>query len=114
MPAITLFLAEIPSGYFADRLGRKKSILLGAVLELASVVVLYTATNYGLLLVAHILIGLGTAFISGADSALLYDTLLELEREKEYTRIDGKAKFFGEMAVILSASAGPPPNTRHV
>jgi len=104
--AITVFIFEIPSGYIADRIGRKNSILISMAFQLAGVIILYSASSYPLLAVAYLLNGLSWAFVSGADSALLYDTLLFLRKEKEYKKIEGKAKFFGEIAIVASAVIG--------
>jgi len=104
--AITLFLFEIPSGYIADKFGRKNSLILSSLFQVISVLVLFTAQTYYMLILSHILLGLSVSFMSGADSAFLYDTLLVLKKEKAYKRIEGKARFFGEIAVILSAILG--------
>jgi len=104
--AITTFIFEIPSGYVADRIGRKNSLIISTVLQLASVIFLFTSQDYLMFAVAHVFSGFANAFVSGADSALIYDSLLFLKREKEYKRIEGKARVFGELAVILSAILG--------
>jgi MFS family permease len=59
-----------------------------------------------MLILAHICLGLAMAFVSGADSALIYDTLLFLKREKDYKKVQGRAMFFGEIAIIFSAIIG--------
>ena len=104
--ALTIFIFEIPTGYIADKIGRKNSLIISTVLQLAGVLFLFISRSYLLLVIAHIFNGLAWAFVSGADSALLYDSLLFLKRETEYKRIEGKARFFGEMAIILSAILG--------
>jgi MFS family permease len=104
--AITVFVFEIPSGYVADKIGRKNALVLSTLFQLIGLLFLYSSQNYVMLIIAHIFNGLAWAFISGADSAFIYDTLLFLKRETEYKRIEGKAKFFGEIAIILSAILG--------
>lgn len=104
--AITVFIFEIPSGYIADRIGRKNSLIISSIIQLAGVIILFSSPNYFMLILSHICVGLSWAFVSGADSALIYDTLLFLKREKDYKKVEGKAKFFGEIAIILSAIVG--------
>ncbi|MFH1211370.1 MAG: MFS transporter [Candidatus Woesearchaeota archaeon] len=104
--AITIFIFEIPSGYIADKIGRKNSLIISAILQLVGVIILFSSKNYLMLIFAHIFNGLAMAFVSGADSAFIYDSLLFLKRESEYKRIEGKAKFFGEIAIIISAVLG--------
>ncbi len=101
--AITLIIFEIPSGYVADRLGRKNSLIISVIFQIVSMIILFSATNFYMLILSHIASGIGIAFLSGADSAFLYDTLLVLKREQDYKKIEGKAKFFAEIAVIISA-----------
>lgn len=104
--AVTLFIFEIPSGYIADKFGRRNSLILGALFQIASVIILYTAESFYPLILAHVLLGISISFVSGADSALIYDTLLTMKRESLYKKIEGKAKFFGEIAVIIAAILG--------
>jgi len=104
--AITVFIFEIPSGYIADKIGRKNSLIMGVIFQLIGVIILYNSQNYLMLIIAHIFNGLSWAFVSGADSALIYDSLILLKRESEYKRIGGKANFFGEIAIIISAILG--------
>ena len=96
------FIFEIPSGYIADRIGRKNSIILSGVFGILSKIVLYYSVSFYGLAFAHVLLGLCLAFLSGADSAFLYDSLLELNREKEYAKIEGRSRFFGEISLIIS------------
>lgn len=96
---ITAFL-EVPTGAIADRWGRKASIALGASLyALAMFLILAEALSPAFLL-GYALWNSSTAFVSGADSALLYDSL----------RADGRAaeaaKQSGRYAAINQASQG--------
>ncbi|MBU1201267.1 MAG: MFS transporter [Nanoarchaeota archaeon] len=104
--AITLFIFEIPSGYIADKFGRKNSLIVSVILQVVSLIILYSATSFFMLIVAHIVLGLAISFLSGADSAFLYDTLLVLKQEHNYKKIEGRASFYGEIAVITSALLG--------
>ena len=40
-------------------------------------------------LLAEILLGVGNSFISGSDSAILYDSLLQSKQTNQYTKIEG-------------------------
>lgn len=104
--AITAFIFEIPSGYIADKIGRKNSLIIGTIIQLSGVFILFGSKNYLMLVIAHMFNGLAWAFVSGADSAFIYESLIFLKRESEYKRIEGKARFFGEMAIIISAILG--------
>ena len=87
--AVVLILCDVPSGYLADRWGRKKTLMLGAFALALSYVSLLLATGFWTALLSQAMIGVGIAFVSGANSALLYDTLLSQGREHEYRRREG-------------------------
>lgn len=85
-----VILFEVPSGYFADRLGRRRSLLFGSVfvsLGFAAYAFSYTFYEF---LAAEFFIAVGAGFISGSDSALLYDSLIQLNRQEEYQKIAGR------------------------
>ncbi|MEA3430156.1 MAG: MFS transporter, partial [Nanoarchaeota archaeon] len=104
--SVVRLIFEIPSGYVADRIGRKNSMLIGAIFQLIGMGVLFYASSFSIIFIAHIVLGLGFAFLSGADSAFLYDTLLVLKREKDYKKVEGKARFFGGVSGVIAGVAG--------
>ena len=85
-----IFLGEIPSGYFADRLGRKTSLCVGALLWLGAWLIYCTQGTFSWFAGAEIIAGLGGSLMSGADSAIAYDSLLQLHRQQEYQDWEGK------------------------
>ncbi len=88
--SVCVIFFEVPSGYFADHLGRKQSMLIGAVCASLGFGVYAFSYTLPQFLLAQFFIALGSSFISGSDSALLYDTLLHLRREKEYQKVAGR------------------------
>ncbi|BAW96480.1 putative transport protein, major facilitator superfamily [[Synechococcus] sp. NIES-970] len=85
-----IFVGEVPSGYFADRFGRKQALVLGAFLWLVGWLIYCTQGSFSWFAVAEILAGLGGSFVSGADSAIAYDSLLCLDQAKRYGAWEGK------------------------
>ncbi len=88
--AASALALEIPSGVFADRFGRKKCLLVAELSVSISFFILAFATSFWHVLVTQVLIGAGMAFSSGAKSALIFDSLKELKREKEHRGIMAK------------------------
>ena len=84
---ICVLLFEIPSGAFADLYGRKLALAISMILISFSLVIFGLGTNFWIFLIAQIINSLGTAFSSGADSAFLYDSLKEIKKEKDYSKI---------------------------
>lgn len=97
-----IFLVEVPSGYLADVWGRKNSMLLGLLLGIIGFTFYsFTAGFWGFLL-AEIALGIGEGFISGTDSALLYDTLLQQKRQEKYIRFEGRITGGGNLAEAIA------------
>lgn len=88
--SVCVILFEIPSGYFADRLGRKRSILIGVTFAAIGFTVYAFAHTFAEFLFVQLLLAFGASFVSGSDVALLYDTLLQLDREREFQRVAGR------------------------
>ena len=91
--ALTIVLAEVPSGALADIVGRKRLVVFAAimmVLELGLIVFSPIGASpllFPLFLANRICSGLSEAAASGADEALAYDSLKALGREDDWSRI---------------------------
>lgn len=83
--AVSLF-AEIPSGMFADVMGRKKSLIVSCVMSMLSAVVRGFIPGFAAVCVSVGFSALSYNFISGSDSALAYDSLLEEGQESKYDK----------------------------
>ena len=100
--AIVLLL-EVPSGAFADIFGRKVSVALAMLCASIGFVIFGFGTNYWIFLFAQIFIAFGWALTSGADSALIYDSLKEIKEESKYAKIYGKGNFLALFTYAGSA-----------
>ena len=98
--SLVLVLFEIPSGYFSDVFGRRVSITFGVILSSGGFVVYSLARNFGEFMSAEIILAVGMSFVSGCDSALLYDTLLALKKGFYYQKIEGRIN-----SVMMSSEA---------
>ncbi|NDV62436.1 MFS transporter [Puniceicoccales bacterium CK1056] len=91
--ALTIVLAEVPSGALADLIGRKRLLVFAAFLMfiemgLLTVVPIGTSTLlFVVFLINRIFSGLAEAAASGADEALAYDSLKALGREKDWPHL---------------------------
>ena len=106
--SVCVILFEVPSGYFADRLGRRRSLLIGSIAAAAGFWVYALATTFADFFVAQFFIAVGGSFISGSDSAMLYDTLIQLRRRNEYQKVAGRlasmANFSEGIAALIGGS----------
>ncbi|MGR5209488.1 MFS transporter [Vibrio rotiferianus] len=91
--AATIVLAEVPSGAFADTLGRKRLVVLSSLvmfIEIAMIAFVPTGNPtfvFVVFLINRVLSGLAMALASGADEALAYDTLKEQGKEELWPRV---------------------------
>ena len=76
----TLALADIPTGVWADAIGRKWPLVIGHLFLAAGMVMTGLVTAFPLILVTQVLWGSGWAFLTGADVAWITDELDQPQR----------------------------------
>lgn len=103
---LAVVLCEFPSGYLADRVGYRRSILVGTTLLLAGWLLYTRAATFWIVALAETILGAGSAFVSGADRAILWVSLEKEGHAAQYTRWDGRIRAVSQSAEALSAAAG--------
>jgi len=105
--ALTMVVLEVPFGLVADRLGRKISFVTGVLFETLSFWILLQAYELSSFLLAMVLAGIGSAAVSGAEEALIYETmkqLLQKERfEKTISRLNATSLAAAGVAALIGA-----------
>lgn len=104
--SISVACFEIPSGYMADVIGRKTTLIAGSLLGTVGFVVLAASDSFGGFFIAELILGLGGSFISGSDSALLYDSLAAEHKQHYYLRYEGRITALGNFAETVAAIGG--------
>ena len=104
--SFSVALFEIPSGYIADLFGRKQTMALSTVFSFAGYLVFSFYGGFYAFAIAQILVGIGGSLMSGSDSALLYDTLLETGDKKAYTKIEGRNYAIGNFSEATAGILG--------
>lgn len=102
----TLLTFEIPTGTLADRFGRKWTVVCGALLTPIGTLVMALGSGFAVFAVASIIYGIAMALFSGAETALIYDTLREAEEEKSYILVSGKSWAFFYVFMAIAAPIG--------
>jgi MFS family permease len=69
------FLTDVPTGAFADALGRRRSFMLGCALRTVAFTVYFFAYRYPMFLLGETIDGIGTTFCNGAIDAWGVDAL---------------------------------------
>ncbi len=88
--SLTALVTEVPSGYLADRMGRKRTLLLGVVLALISWIITFFAHGFWPFVLSFIFMSSSFSCFSGTEEALLYESLEHAGKEKEMNKRNGK------------------------
>ncbi len=91
---MTLLAMDIPTGILSDKIGRKKTAIIGALCKVVgfSLLALSSSSAMGIALAytGVMFIGLSFAFFSGNNSAILYETLQSLDKGDQLYQFLGK------------------------
>lgn len=97
---------DIPTGIFADRIGRKKTVVIGAATAVIYSIFYAIGMNFWILALGAIFEGLSRAFYSGNNQALLHNMLSEEGLADEYHVYSGKLDAMFQAALAISALLG--------
>jgi MFS family permease len=105
------FLTDVPTGAFADALGRRRSFMLGCALRTLAFTVYFFAYHYPIFLLGETIDGIGTTFCNGAIDAWGVDALDQAGfqglKDRLFSRISQLSNFgFMASAVIGAYVAG--------
>lgn len=99
--AAVQLVAEVPTGFFADKFARVTSIRIGAALNIIATL-LYALVHTKLAVFSgQFCEALGYSFIAGAGEALIHDSLTVQSRADQYSKVLSRAQ-----AVALVVNAG--------
>jgi MFS family permease len=101
-----VILVEIPTGVFADRIGRRQSMMLGTLAMVAACLVAYHADSMAWFAVSEALAATSMSLCSGADSAYLFDLLRENGRIDEYGHRESTASAWHLAGSAVACAAG--------
>ncbi len=104
--SLSVALFEIPSGYIADIFGRKQTIVFSTIFSFIGYLVFSFYGGFYAFAIAQILVGIGGSLMSGSDSALIYDTLLETDSKTSYTKIEGRNYAIGNFSEATAGILG--------
>ena len=93
---------EGPSGYLADRIGRKVTLVGGALCLMLSLGIYCISHTIGPFIAAEVLMALGMSLVTGTDQAFVYETLQVTDSGHKYLKV------WGSMAALdlVSATSG--------
>jgi MFS family permease len=104
--SVTIALIEIPSGYVADVFGRKNSMIIGTFFGFLGILIYSLSFGFDGFLLAALCLGVGQSFISGSDTALMYDSLVEINRSDDFIKLEGRTISMGNLAEAIAFVIG--------
>ncbi|MGD9963074.1 MAG: MFS transporter, partial [Thermoplasmata archaeon] len=87
----TMVMVQVPAGLLGDKYGRKTVLFIGEALFAVGVLSFGFSTEFEQYFISNIVWAIGACFIVSGDTPFVYDTLLELDRGSEFTRVMGTA-----------------------
>jgi MFS family permease len=102
----SVVLLEVPTGAIADYFGRKVSLIFASVMISLACLVYVSVPSFYVFLIGEFLWAAAYTLMSGADEALLYDSLIELNKEKESKKYLGRFSSFEMIGLMIAAPIG--------
>ena len=93
-----LALLEFPSGYLADRIGYRRTMIVASLVAIVSWSVYCFAIGFWSVVLAEVLMGASLSLVSGTNSAMLYESLEDRGRAGDFALWFGRSRFFGQLA----------------
>lgn len=104
--ALTVAIFEVPSGYIADLIGRKKTLIISEIMAIIAFAIYSQANGFAAIAISEILLAISYSLYSGVKEALIYDSLLILEEQGSYQKKSGIAGSIGYFAEGVSCIVG--------
>ncbi len=106
--SLTGFVLEVPSGALADRVDRRRLLLVSGVLYVGTFAVWLASPNLSGFLVGFVLWGASTALESGTFEALLHDELTARGAAGGYGRVRSRSEAVAVTVMALAVAAAGP------
>jgi MFS family permease len=97
---------EVPSGALADKYSRRWLLVVAGVLKASAYAVWLVFPCFWGFLAGFVVWGFGGALRSGTSESLLHDTLREWKSDHEFTKIYGRGRAAGSLAIVVAMAMG--------
>lgn len=103
---IAALVLDIPFSIVADKHSRKSFLILSNACFMLLNVIFFFSKSFEMFFIGYCFNGLGTALTSGIASAFVYDTLLSLNKEKQYEKAQSEIARYRFAGKIIASFAG--------
>ena len=106
LSSMVVFLTEIPTGYLADIVSRKKTIVIGFGVWVIGYLFWIFGYGFWCLLIGELIFGLSISFLSGTIEAYMYDLLKKRGKEKGFHTKFGKYNTLANLGLFIATITG--------
>lgn len=103
---ITEVIAQLPTGAFADLVGRRYALALGNLFMALPMFLIAFYPRPEIMVMYSIMWGLGRAFCMGTSKPLLYETLAKYDKTDLYPKILSKSVVLFQLSAAISIASG--------
>lgn len=100
---ITVMLSEIPSGFIADALGRRRTLAASFGFYILSFVLFYFSMHFVGFAAAMLLFAVGDAFRTGVHKAMIFEYLKYHQLQQHKTDYYGRTRSWSQFGTAVSA-----------
>jgi len=110
--ALAIVFTDVPAGVLADRIGRKPLVVAASCFMVLEMIVLGAAPLHGgwilllCCLVNRVLSGMAEGMASGADEALVFDSLAERNRSSEWPHVLDQVMRWQGVGMVIAMLVG--------
>jgi len=110
--ALAIVFTDVPAGVLADRIGRKPLVVAATFCMVGEMFLLILAPRNGglmlflMCLANRLLSGIAEGMASGADEALVFDSLAERDRSSEWPQVLAQVMKWQSVGMVIAMLAG--------
>lgn len=104
--SLPVVLLEIPSGIIADQWSRKNLLVLGSMFKVLCFLIWLYSNSFLPFAIGFIFWGISSAFCSGSEEALIFDSLKANDNEQNFENVLSRGRFLSGLSFTLSSIAG--------
>ncbi len=101
-----ILVLEVPTGVFADKYGRRWSIALSGLCSAVAILIFGFVNNFWAFFFAEFVGAFGATLLSGADKAMIYDSLIMTGKNKEAKLVFSRYDAAGTVGILLAFPVG--------
>jgi len=103
-------LLEVPSGYFSDRIGRKPTLIIATLAQMATYGLFFWGDSFAVLATAQLFFAASFTFASGTDKSFYYESVKRTKFKDNYGQMEASltknAMFFRAFSQLLAGVLG--------